>query len=52
MTNEKNKSITTEYSEAFPEADLWRLLFKEVLELRSVVDQLFKLLTTDKPRGS
>lgn len=31
-------------------SDLIRLLFNEVNELRSVVDQLFKLLTTDKPR--
>ena len=50
MTDEKNTSIVSEASNAFPEADLWRLLFKEVLELRSVVDQLFELLTTEKPR--
>jgi len=52
MTNEKNKSIASEASKAFPEGDLWRLLFKEVRELQSVLDQLFELLTTDKPRKS
>lgn len=50
MTNEKNTSIDSEASKAFPEGDLWRLLFKEVLELRSVVDQLYELLTMEKPR--
>mgnify|MGYP000412556142 CR=1 FL=1 len=30
----------------------WEQLFKEVYELRALVNQLFELLTTDKPRKS
>ena len=48
----EDASTDSEACNAFTEADLWRLLFKEVRELRSVVNQLFELLTTDEPRKS